>query len=99
MAHLANTSPIKARTGWAILAAFIINLLLVLTYGLLFIFLTTLGEQYDHSGSWKFFALIALVIPVSLGGYGAILGSCKIFKHANVQAIFYSFATGMVIFL
>jgi hypothetical protein len=88
--------PPKARTGWAIVAAFIAYAVLYFIYGFLEIGIVLLG-RYDHSGAWYYAAWAMGLVHAPLAAFVMLSVVGSLFKHAHLQTVFYSFATGLVV--
>jgi hypothetical protein len=93
---LVESRPAKARTGWAILVAFVANFVLAFVYGLLILGVIWLG-QYDTSGMWVSAAWLVKYAQSPLAAFAGVIVASRMFRAANVQAAFYSFATGIVV--
>lgn len=93
-----TASEAKSRTALAILVAFLAWLILYALYRLLFIGVVAVYARYDPGYSAGIGAFILIVLaPNVFSSFGAVIVAGKWFKRANLQAVYYSFATIIVL--
>jgi len=77
-------------------AAFIAYAVLYFIYGFLEIGIVLLG-RYDHSDAWYYAAWAMGLVHAPLAAFVMLSVVGSLFKHAHLQTVFYSFATGLVV--
>jgi len=83
----------KQRTAWAAVCAVPIYALLYPVYSLICSGIVELYARHDESFRYGFGALIMALAPSVLASLGAMIIVVRIFRYANHEAVFYSFAT------